>query len=65
MENELYNIAELVKEGYTSGILGSGVTWSIEKEEHDNDMLDEYISNLINEGYTSGLCPNWSLDVNE
>lgn len=65
MENELYTIAELVKEGYTNGILESGVTWSIEKEEQDNEMLDEYISNLINDGYTSGSYPSWSLEINE
>ena len=64
MENELY-IAELVKEGYTSGILENGVTWSLEKEEQDNEMLNEHIAELIKEGYTSGISPSWSLEVNE
>jgi len=65
MENNLYDIAELVKEGYTNGILENGVTWSMEKEEQDNKMLDEHIAELIKEGYTSGACPSWSLEVNE
>ena len=30
IENALYEIAERVKDGFTSGICGNGVTWSIE-----------------------------------
>lgn len=63
-EDKMEYIANLVEEGYTSGICP---TWSIEIEEDENDeeiRLQE-VARLIREGYFSGFEPSWSLKVGE
>lgn len=64
-ENDLEYIADLVEQGYTSGISPS---WSIEisaenDEEHTKEERAEYIAQLIRDGFTSGICPTWSLEI--
>ena len=63
MNDELLEyIAELVKEGYTSGMCP---TWSIEIEEDEEseEVRLQEIVRLIKEGYTCGMCPSWSLTI--
>lgn len=63
-DDKLIYIANLVEEGYRSGI---DPTWSIEIEEDENDeeiRLQE-VARLIREGYRSGVEPSWSIEIEE
>jgi hypothetical protein len=61
-DDKLIYIANLVEEGYTSGI---DPTWSItiEEDEEDEAVRLHEIARLIKEGYMSGFEPTWSIEI--